>query len=103
MSLDVCYRISVLPLQLSLVGRTKKKSHGAVSTVRRLGHHGDLAPGQVVGNDENRVDGGIVVVELDDVFEVSPHAHDPAWQFIFAEQTLNGRFFGRQRRQSALL
>jgi len=35
------------------------------------------APGQEVGNDEGCLAGGIVMVELDRVFDVSPHARDP--------------------------
>jgi len=53
----------------------KKKSHGAKS---RLGHHGGFALGQVVGDNEGRVAGGIVEVELEDIIDVRPDACDPA-------------------------
>ncbi|XP_075535471.1 uncharacterized protein LOC142571031 [Dermacentor variabilis] len=39
-------------------------------------------PGQEVGNDKGRVAGGIVMVELDHVFDVSPHTCDPACQSL---------------------
>ncbi|GFT37949.1 hypothetical protein TNCV_774681 [Trichonephila clavipes] len=42
--------------------------------------HWGVALDQEVGNDEGCVAGGIVMVELDRVFNVSRHARDPAFQ-----------------------
>ena len=80
-SLDVLHRLPVLSLQLSLQsGEQKKITRSQVRAVRRLGHHGGLALGQVVGNVEGRVAGGIVVVELEDVFDVKTDARNLAFR-----------------------
>ena len=65
MLLDVFHGLPILSFQLSLqTGKQKKVARSQVGTVRGLDHRG-VAPGQVVGNDEGRVAGGIVMVELD--------------------------------------
>ena len=66
MLLDVFHGFPMLSFQLSLqTGKQKKVARSQVGTVRGLGDHRGVAPGQVVGNDEGRVAGGIVTVELD--------------------------------------
>lgn len=64
----------MLSSQLSLQPRKQKKSRSQVGTVRWLRDPRGVAPGQDVENDENRVAGGISMVDLDAVIDVSPHA-----------------------------
>ena len=73
----------MLLFQLSLQsGKQKKVARSQVGTVRGLGDHRGVAPGQEIGNDEGRVAGGIVMVELDRIFDVCLHARDSAFQSL---------------------
>ena len=73
----------MLSFQLSLQsGKQKYVALSQVGTVRGLSDYRGVAPGQEIGNDECRVAGGIVMMELDRVFDVSPHARDPAFQSL---------------------
>ncbi|UYV65472.1 TGFBRAP1 [Cordylochernes scorpioides] len=63
----------------NFLGSVIERARG-VGTVRGVKDHRGVAPGQEVGNDEGCVAGGIIIVELDRVFNVSPHACDPAFQ-----------------------
>lgn len=75
MVLDVFHGLPMFSFQLSLEsGKQKKVAWSQVGTVRGVGDHRGVAPGQEVGSDEGRVAGGIVMVELDRVFNVSPRA-----------------------------
>ncbi|XP_071037912.1 cyclin-dependent kinase 1 [Parasteatoda tepidariorum] len=70
MSLDVLYRLPVLSLQFSLQsGEQKKVTRCQVRAIGRLEHQGGLTLGQVVDDDEGRVTRGIVVTELEGVFD----------------------------------
>ncbi|GFW95484.1 transposable element Tcb1 transposase [Trichonephila clavipes] len=58
-----------------------KRNHMELSRdCKGVRDHRGVAPGQEVRNDEGCVAGGIVMVELDCVFNVSPHVRDPAFQ-----------------------
>ncbi|GFV73230.1 hypothetical protein TNCV_4197151 [Trichonephila clavipes] len=58
-----------------------KRSHMELSRdCKGVGDHRGVALDQEVGNDEGCMAGGIVMVELDRVFNVSRHARDPAFQ-----------------------
>ena len=60
MLLDVFHGLPMLSFQLSLqTGKQKKVARSQVGTVRGLGDHRSVAPGQVVGNDEGRVMGAL--------------------------------------------
>ena len=63
-------------------GNKKKVTRSQVGTVRRLGDHRCVAPDQEIGNDEGRVAGSIVMVELDRVSDVSPHERDSVFQSL---------------------
>jgi len=81
--MDVFHGLPMLSFQLFLqTGKQKKVARSQIETVRGLGDHRCVASDEVVGNDEGRVAGGIVMVELDRVFDVSPHARDPAFQSL---------------------
>ena len=83
MFLDVFHGLPMLSFQLSLQsGKQKQVARSQVGTVTELGDHRGVPPGQEIGNDECRVAGGIVMVELDHVFDVNPHARDSAFQSL---------------------
>ena len=71
MRFDVFRGLPMFSFQFSLKSREQKKVTG---DVRWLEDHWGPASGQEVGDDEGRVAGGVVVVEFDRVFDVSPHA-----------------------------
>lgn len=47
-----------------------------------MADHQGAAPGHEFRNNEGRVAGGIVMVELDHIFDVSPQARDPEFQSL---------------------
>ena len=67
--------LPMFSFQFSLQSREQKKvTWGYTGAVRWLEDHWGPASGQEVGDDEGRVAGGVVVVEFDRVFDVSPRA-----------------------------
>lgn len=111
MFLDVFYGLSMLSFQLFSVGEARKIARCQVGIVRGMREHQDVAPDHKAGKYEGCLAAGIVMVELDCVFDVSPctwpsisiswalPGKRPSWQFSSALKTRNGWFLGCQRRQ----
>ena len=64
------------------LSRGKKGDWSHVSTVRRLGRHWGIAPGQVVADHESGVAGGVVMVQLSRAFDIAPGTRDPPFQYL---------------------